>query len=282
MNTTGEEYLSVPKWRIATGFILKPYFNRVKLGEGGLVVFNLFHSIYAHNNLSVIITEVVLSFFVMCALYGFNDYTDRQKDGHNEKKDRNFIYTILQNEKLFIWLNLLLTITTILAALFFFTSSKMMVLLALYTINFLYSKRFKSVPVIDIVAVGIWGGLYVMVSGEFQWILIIVVGIMTSIAHLFQILTDKVSDGKTNTKTTVIALPGSEFLFLSSLCLLLGFFLFESLGFWWALSASFPILIYTFTRRVTLSWHVSRAYFFICWLALLPLYYGGLKIISIS
>ena len=131
-------------------------------------------------------------------------------------------------------------------------------------------------PVVDIIIVGIWGGLYVMISGNFQWSLIFIVGIMTGIAHLFQMMTDKVSDGDNNIKTTIVALPGSGLLFLSALCVALGSLLFITLNIWWAVSGLLPVFIYALSRRVTLSWHVSRVYFFICWLALLTLFYGSL------
>ncbi|MFN8321322.1 MAG: UbiA family prenyltransferase [Chitinophagales bacterium] len=271
-----EEFMFQLNGRVVVDFVLKPYFNRVRLGEGGLVVFNLFHSIYAHRAPTQIITEVTLAFLVMCALYGYNDFTDRQRDGLNEKKDKNFVISILQHPKFFLGVNLFLTIITLFMALLFFGTTKMKVLTLLYTVNFFYSKRFKSIPILDIIVVGMWGGLYVMLSGRFQWDLIFIVGIMTGMAHLFQIMTDKVSDGENKINTTIVALPDSELLFLAVLCFVLSWLLFFTLNIWWGGSALLPLFIYGVTKQVTFSWYVSRAYFFICWIALLTLFYGSL------
>jgi hypothetical protein len=275
MSAGREEYAPVAKGRSVISFILKPYINRVRLGEGGLVVFNLFHSIYAHHSPQLIVAEVIISFFVMCALYGFNDYYDRHNDIKNEKKDRRFIYSIIQNELLFIALNVLLTAATALCALVLLGYEKALIVLLVYAVNFLYSAKLKSIPLIDITTVAIWGALYVMISGEIQWMPALIVGTMTCMAHVFQIITDKVPDSESKISTTVVAMPGSEIFILSALCILLGACLFASLGSWAALTAVLPVSIYGITKRVTLSWYISRVYFFICWVALLTSYYAS-------
>jgi 4-hydroxybenzoate polyprenyltransferase len=262
--------------QLITKFLIKPYFNRVKLGEGGLVVFNLFHSVYSHHELASVIFELTLSFFVMCLLYGFNDYTDRHYDIQNSKKDKNFTLLIIQNEKLFIRLNLLLTWITLLVWFFFVGHFSALLLLVVYLVNIMYSIKLKSIPILDIIAVCLWGGLYVMIIGKPNWALGFIAGTMTGIAHLFQTLTDKPFDKKVRINTTVVTMPGSEWIFISVLCAMLGIQLFFTLGIWWALSGVVPVLVYAISRRVTFSWYVSRAYFFICWITLLISFYGGI------
>jgi 4-hydroxybenzoate polyprenyltransferase len=258
------------------GFIFKPYFNRVKLGEGGLVVFNLAHSIYAHAEVKPIVIETLISFVTMCALYGFNDYVDRMNDINNEKKDKSFVSSILVNTRLFILVNAGLSILTLSAAYFFLDLTKVGVLVLLYAVNCFYSIKLKSVPVFDILIVMVWGGFFVLLVGKNFWMLALVAGVMTGMAHLFQMLTDKVSDEIANVKTSVVAMPGFEMMFLSMLSIGLGASLYFCLGWWWALTCIIPILVYCISRRVTLSWHVSRFFFFMCWIALLNSYYGSL------
>ena len=81
--------------------IFKPYTNRIKLGEGGLVVFNITHSLMAEEWSYKVLFSGILSFFVMCALYGFNDFKDAEEDMVNPKKDLGFIELILDNKGLF-------------------------------------------------------------------------------------------------------------------------------------------------------------------------------------
>jgi len=275
MNNNAGANMPDVKLKTVFQFVFKPYFNRVKLGEGGLVIFNLFYSVFSQRNTQVVLTEVLLSFFVLCALYGFNDYNDRVADAKNKKKEIAFIASIIQHERLFFIVNTLLTILTIICAGFFLDHTKMVVVACLYIVNYAYSLKLKSIPFIDLVAVILWGALYVTISGKLQIMLALVVGVMTGIAHLFQIITDKVADGENNIQTTIVAMPSKEILFLSALCAMLGGLLLAISNIWCAVSCIVPIVVYYVSNNVVFSWYVSRVYFFICWLVLLNLYYGG-------
>ncbi len=257
-------------------FITLPYFNRVKLGEGGLVVFNLAHSVYAHRQLQPMAIEFVLSLLTMCALYGFNDYTDRHNDANNKKKNHRFVSSILANETLFISVNTLLAAVTVISAFFFLDTYKAPVLIMVYLTNFLYSKRLKAVPVIDIITVMTWGGLFISLSGNFHWQLSLAAGVMTGIAHMFQMMTDKNADRLSKINTTLTAMPAATVFILSGICILLSVLLFFNLGALWAGSGLVPVVVYVLTRKVPFSWYVSRIYFFICWVAFLTSYYGSL------
>ena len=252
-----------------------PYFNRVRLGEGGLVVFNLFYSIYAHRDWKMVIIETLVSFIILCLLYGFNDYSDRDYDIINAKKDQNFSRRIIEHSRSFLVFNTLLTTIIIVFVSFAFDPLRLLAVCFVFLINYTYSKKLKSFPLVDILAVIFWGGVFVMLSGRFSIYLICTAGIMTGISHLFQMMTDKSSDVANKIKTTVVALPGSESLLLAILFIVLGVMIFSYLGLWWAMTVSIPFLFYVLSKNVTLSWYVARIYFFICWLGLLNSYYGS-------
>jgi len=260
--------------RLYSKFIFYPYFNRVKLGEGGLVVFNIFYSLYAHKELKIVVFETLISFFVMCLLYGLNDYVDRNHDISNPKKDVAFSKLIIQHENGFFIANTLFTILTIFLVSLFLDPLKSIAIILVFAINYTYSKRLKSFPIADILAVSFWGSMFVMLSGKFSLYLICIAGIMTGISHLFQMLTDKSSDDANNIKTTVVALPGSETLLLTILFVILGASLYTKIG-CWSLSIAIPFAFYFISRNVVLSWYIVRVFFFICWLGLLTLYYGS-------
>ena len=118
-------------------FLLKPYFNRLKLGEGGLVVFNLFQSIYAYREPKIVAAEFFISLLVICLLYGYNDYIDRYADLHNTKKDQSFVNNLIRNDRAFIFFNCFFSLVSILLIWLFEGPSKLFILLALFLINYL-------------------------------------------------------------------------------------------------------------------------------------------------
>lgn len=260
---------------ITLQFIFKPYFNRVKLGEGGLVIMNLVHSVLSRRDFRVILAEFLLSFFVMCALYGFNDFLDRKADLINEKKQTTFTLSIIKYERWFLILNMSLMCLTVLFTVYLGDYTKTLTLCCLYVVNSLYSYKLKSIPIIDFVAVIVWGGLYVLLSGPFNIVLALIVGVMTGIAHLFQTMTDYAADTKNKVNTSIVAIPGREMLFLAVQCLFLGTLLNQAVSIWVGLSATLPFLLFYLSRSIVFSWYVSRMYFFICWLFLLFSIYGG-------
>ena len=95
-------------------FILKPLTDRMKLGEGGIAVFNLTHAWMATHNIVATILCFALSLFCLSVLYGFNDFTDRKNDQHNPKKDQHFVQQILHHPKLMLSVNVLASIALLL------------------------------------------------------------------------------------------------------------------------------------------------------------------------
>jgi len=256
-------------------FIFKPYFNRVKKGEGGLVVFGVTHSIVSQHGLAAILAESLLCFFTLCVLYGFNDYKDRYHDLSNPKKEQKFVRSIIQHQQRFLLLNTLAAFSTIALALYIFGPEKFYIITALYLVNYSYSLRLKTVPVMDLFIVGLWGGLLGMLGGQFNLYLFLIVGVMTAIAHLFQIITDKKSDQENALTTTVVAISGSETASIIIICALLTATLFLYTESIWSLGGFIPAIAYFLIKRISLGWHISRFYFFVCWIYLLTYTYAG-------
>jgi 4-hydroxybenzoate polyprenyltransferase len=115
------------------------------LGEGGLVAFNLISALFSQKDALKIGIETLFSFWVMCVLYGFNDYKDVEKDSLNPKKEKGFIKVIVENKNLFFWLINGMYFLTISLSLFVFNRSTAFVLVALYIVNLLLSAPPKLV-----------------------------------------------------------------------------------------------------------------------------------------
>jgi 4-hydroxybenzoate polyprenyltransferase len=257
--------------------LVKPFTNRVKLGEGGLLLLNFTHSVACHRQYKLVMIETLLSFLVLCILYGYNDYTDAEKDKSNPKKDHAFINMILENHRLFVAFIITIQILTLAVAMVFLGRQIAVYIAILYGVNFLYSQRVKSMPLADIMIVSIWGGLYVCISGSFVWVICLAAGLMVGIAHFFQVVTDKDSDQKNNISTSAVVLAGWENLLLFTLCLALAAVLYVDTGDLIMTLISFlPFVFYFSDKRVTFSWYASRFVFFILWLLILKSVYGGI------
>src|SRR4051812_43000035 len=98
---------------IACQLLLRPFTNRLKLGEGGLVVFNILHSLVTQKNIQTKVAEALISLFVMSVLYGYNDYVDCEKDRLNPKKDQIFLTLICDNKRTFIFLIIFIQFLTL-------------------------------------------------------------------------------------------------------------------------------------------------------------------------
>jgi|GEM_PF-1741597 len=257
--------------------LIRPFSNRVRLGEGGLIIFNIIHAVASQKSWTLISIETIISFLVLCVLYGYNDYTDAEKDKLNPKKDISFINLISENYRLFLILILVVKISTIIIAWLFLGWIIAACIAVLYVINFLYSRKVKSIPLADLIIVSVWGSLYVCISGTFRWEISIAAGLMVGIAHFFQILTDEDSDRKNLVHTTAVVFIGRENLLLFILCLPLVFVLYlitkdillTGIGF-------LPFFLFLFTGRVSFSWYASRFVFFILWLVIMNKAYAGL------
>jgi 4-hydroxybenzoate polyprenyltransferase len=258
--------------------LVKPLTNRIKLGEGGLLVLNVTHSVVSRKSFDLIILETFISFLVLCVLYGFNDYTDVEKDKLNPKKAPTFINLALENYHLFLVIIITVQLLTIALGLVFFSWKIAICLIILYAVNFVYSYRVKSIPLADIIIVSIWGGLYVCITGIFHWEISLAAGLMVGIAHFFQVITDKDSDEKSVVRTSAVVLSGWQNLLLFTLCFAFAMVLYFVTNLLWMIGIGFlPFFFYILSgHRVAFSWNLSRFLFFILWLVILKKVYAGI------
>ncbi len=244
------------------------------MGEGGLVFFTLTHSVFYHQNIIVSIFEFLLSFLVLTQLYGFNDYIDCEMDLNNDKKNKVFVRSILANKRLFLSINTVLAVFCMIGTFVVRGYIGVLFVMLVFVVNYTYSIKAKSFPIVDLLTVMLWGGCFILTSGVFQLHLWLLAGVMTGIAHLFQMITDRRVDEINDLKTSVVYFAEKELIMLSILSILLGVVLYLSMGCYWALSCIIPFLVYYLSNKVVYAWHISRVYFFICWVGLLTSLYG--------
>jgi len=256
-------------------FITRPLYHRIRLGEGGIIIFNLAHAWYATQSVSQTTIQTLISTLVLCALYGYNDFTDREADMNNPKKDSAFCKDIYEHASIFLTVNIVLSTAAFILCLVLIGKFQAVAVASLFAVNVAYSSKLKSIPVADIITVLIWGSLFVMIAGNPNMPLAVTAGIMTGIAHIFQMLTDKTSDTKNNVKTSIVYFQRAEHWLIVSLYALLSLFLFYQSNAVLAASTLIPLSLYLITRKVAFSWYLSRLYFFVIWIVLLYNQYAG-------
>ena len=258
-------------------FIYKPLTNRIQLGEGGIALFNVTHTWLATGDIIRTVFSAILSAITLCALYGYNDYKDRDVDLINPKKDHPFVQSIILESKLFLLLNLLLSFSLIVLCGLYMDATHAAFMMVLLGINFVYSNKLKAIVGLDLFIVMAWGGVFTLLSDVISFKLAILAGIMTGIAHFFQMLLDLDSDKESKISTTLVRHWDKAALVIIILSAILGaVLLLFSKNPLIAISAVLPVIFYFISSRVMVSWFLSRVYFFSIWMWMLNMIYGGI------
>ncbi len=149
-------------------------------------------------------SAMLLSTLVLAQLYGFNDVLDAANDIRDQDKRSEIAALILKNYAAFVAAATIWAIGLLLGAYFLFPKALPGVT-AMLVINMLYSMIFKGVPVADVVVVAFWGGCFPMLLGEPVDIgLMVIVGAMTGVSHVWQTMRDKDADASGGIKTIAV------------------------------------------------------------------------------
>jgi 4-hydroxybenzoate polyprenyltransferase len=247
------------------------------LGEGGIALFNTVHCYAATHSIKLTALTTFISYLTLCALYGFNDYIDRERDAQNPKKHQPFVSLVKKYRQQFITLNLLLCILLLLFTFFCFGKLQSIYLLMLLVINALYSLRIKTIPFADIVIVGVWGAVITLGVPVINYSLALAAGLMTGITHIYQMLSDKEVDKQTHVNTAITSYPNTAFLQVLLLCLCSCIALMALIQTCWiAATAMLPLCFYFLVKKNETAWLFSRIYFGIIWIVLLYNTYGSI------
>jgi 4-hydroxybenzoate polyprenyltransferase len=242
--------------------------HRIRRGEGALLAINLSLIVYAGADVVSGAVQALVSVLAMLAMYAFNDLYDAPQDWKNPKKDRALIATWIEHRRVGSIAIVLLKLATVALAL---TLGPLVAAAAaaVMIVNVIYSAVLKGVPVGDIVAVWLWGALYAAVVTASMPV-IVLVGVMTGICHLFQALDDRAPDAANGITTTAVrssALSRNVLIVLSTLLFVT---LHAALGVL-ALTAFTPLALFFLIASPGTGWLLTKAYFAVIWL-----YYLGI------
>lgn len=248
--------------------VLASTVHRVRRGEGVLLAVNVSLIALAHTTVARALVQACVSTLAILVMYAFNDLYDAPVDSRNPKKDRRLIATWLAHRKVGVVVAVVLKVVTLAMAMAWLGTSAAAAALAVMIVNVVYSTMLKGVPVADIVAVGVWGTLYAAIVGG-PPALLVVVGLMTAICHLFQVLDDREPDAANGIVTTAVRSRRLSRDVLIALSLLLAGIVLPYLGVLGAVTTFVPLLIFFTVDDAGIGWLLTKAYFAGMWLSLL-------------
>jgi 4-hydroxybenzoate polyprenyltransferase len=241
--------------------------HRVRRGEGALPAVNFSLIAYGAGQPDGLASALV-SVLAIGVMYAFNDLWDAPTDAANPKKDPTVVSTYLEHRRTGALALLALHVVTLVLSVVTLGPRPTAAVAGVMLVNVVYSTRLKGVPVVDVVWCGLWGALYAAIVEASPWLLLLV-GLMTAVCHLYQALDDRVADAASAITTTAVRSPALSRNVLTALSLLLFVTLRPVLGTAWALTAFTPLGIFFACDRPHVGWLLTKVYFGIMWLSVL-------------
>jgi 4-hydroxybenzoate polyprenyltransferase len=251
-----------------------PLVNRFRRGEGLLLAVNLSIALAARPDAATFLAQAVVSTVVITLLYLLNDVWDCRQDLNDPGKDQALVRFYVEHRTSFLGLVALESVGAFLAALALLGPSSGIAVAAVLIVNLAYSTVLKGRAVVDVLVVGVWGAAAAAVPGHVPASLLALVGIMTSICHVFQITRDRRIDDVNHIRTSAVAAPWLPAVHLAIGCLAMGLVLGDLLGPAAAATAATPLLLRLVLRSNQAAWLLSKAYYAVIWLLALGVVRG--------
>jgi 4-hydroxybenzoate polyprenyltransferase len=261
--------VAVPRARVAalSRAFLASTLHRVRGGEGALLAINLSLVAYAAESPARALAQTLVSVLAIGLMYAFNDAWDAPSDVRNPKKDATVVATYVEQRHAGIVI-LLLKLATVALALALLGPVAATAVAAVMVVNLVYSIWFKGVPVLDVAWCGLWGALYAAIVTTSGAVLVLV-GLMTAVCHLFQALDDRGPDAANGIVTTAVRSAALSRNVLVVLSALLFAALQAHVGTAFAATAFTPLALFLTARSPRMAWLLTKAYFAVMWLSVL-------------
>jgi 4-hydroxybenzoate polyprenyltransferase len=242
--------------------------HRMRMGEGVLLAINVSLAWQRAAAFGDLVATSIVSTLTLGLMYAFNDAYDAAGDRHNPKKDQRVVSTYLDHalaSYTAIFLGKALTLVVAYLA----CSPLVAVAVAVsFAVNLVYSTMLKGVPVVDVAWCGVWGAAYAAIAQPTLQLLLLV-GVMTAICHLYQALGDRSADAENRITTTAVFSRGLSIGVLFALSSLLVPLLVGPLGPVGACSAFVPFALLFLVKDSHTAWLATKAYFGIAWVFVL-------------
>jgi 4-hydroxybenzoate polyprenyltransferase len=255
-------------------FPLHSLLFKILRGEGVLLFVNLSLLLsLKSDNFFYIGKTMALSVLVLAQLYGFNDAHDAANDVKDPDKPAGVADVILKKHFLFLAATIAWAVA-LTAVAYFLMPDSFYGVLAMFILNSLYSTVFKGLPVMDVLVVSAWGGCFPLLLGfGIPYDLLIVIGGMTGVSHVWQTLRDKDADMKLGITTVAVFSKSGSIVVVFVLCALIAYTVmprFEGyIRIFFGGLCLIPLLLFFYLRKIRIVWLASKVIFGVVWLALL-------------
>lgn len=244
-----------------------PLLNRFRRGEGQLLAVSLSIGLAARPDAATFLAQALVSTVVIALLYLLNDVYDCREDLNDPGKDQALVRFYVQRRSYLLGLVALEYAGGVLLALALLGPRSGIAVAAVLLVNVAYSTVLKRRAVVDVICVAVWGAAAAAVPGvRVPWSLLALVGIMTSICHVFQIKRDRSVDNVNRIRTSAVAaawLPEAQ---LAIACVAMGLVLNNLLGPAAAATAATPLVLGLVLRSNQAAWMLSKLYYAAIWL----------------
>lgn len=255
---------------------LAPLVLRLRRGEGVLLAVNASIVLSARPDPATLLAQALVSTAVLALLYLLNDVYDCPKDLNDPGKDQVFVRFCIRHRGLLFRLLALEHAGTAMLALALLGPRSAAAVTVVFLVNFAYSAALKGRAAVDVPWVALWGACYAMVPGvPLPLSVVALVGVMTSICHVFQITRDLPFDHANRVRTSAVAVRWLPLAQLAAGCLAMAILLGDLLGPAAAASAAVPLLLRVALRSNQAAWLLSKAYYGLIWLWVLEAIHGS-------
>ena len=248
--------------------LLAPLFLRIRTGEGALL--GIAASLLWFSGAAPLpaVVDMACCLLVMVQMYAHNDMTDARADLDNPRKDARLSKLLVGHAGFFHGASAALALLSALLTTAAMGPRSGVFALAVMACNAAYSRWFKPVPVLDFVAVGVWGGLFAgMLTDRPQLVLGVV--LMTASSHVFQTLLDRKVDRRAGILTTGARSVPLSLACISGLSIALTSWAWPITGPAIALCGLGPMAAALAVRGPAAAWLVAKAAFAVVWLSVL-------------
>jgi 4-hydroxybenzoate polyprenyltransferase len=242
--------------------------HRIRRGEGALLAVNV--SLVAWLGHAHALAAMLVSLVAIALMYAFNDLYDAPADANNPKKDRTVVSTYLEQRRLAGAALLVLHLLTVGVAFLLLGATATAALVGTMLLNVVYSTLLKGVPAVDVIVCGLWGALYAAIVDPTPGVMVLV-GLMTAVCHLYQTLDDREPDAANGIMTTAVRSATLSRNVLVVLSVLLAVVLRPLFGTVAALTAFVPLAIFFAIDSPRVGWLLTKAYFAVMWLSVLAI-----------
>jgi 4-hydroxybenzoate polyprenyltransferase len=262
-----ETAASTPIALIAWAMAASTY-HRIWLGEGVLIAINVSILFYRAVGLGELIAGTIVSVLALGVMYAFNDVYDAVSDRHNPKKDQRQVSVYIDHRRTCYRIIFGATIAIVALAWVLIGPASAVATATVLAVNVIYSTALKGVPIVDVAWCGIWGAAFAAVVLP-PADLMILVGLMTAVCHLYQALGDRLADAQNRITTTAVFSSRASATVLFVLSAMIGVLLRGPLGDLLALTALIPFALFFLLRNSHLAWILTKLYYGVVWLSVL-------------